>query len=227
MSLIELSPDSHWFQWLSQPNRSVQLSAIQYIVEKRRSLGELIFPEDSLLLEAYKYTPYEQIKVVILGQDPYHGFGQADGLAFSVPKNMPIPPSLKNIFKEIQRDIPGSVHEHGDLHAWATQGVFLLNTTLSVAQSKPLSHQSLNWEALTIPTLQHIAEKTDPVAFLLWGKQAQNAMKNIDTGKHIVLSTVHPSPLSAYRGFFGCGHFSLVNQFLQQHQRTPINWDIR
>ena len=227
MGLTQLSPDSYWFHWLSQPNMGIRLSAIQKILAKQRLLGDCIYPEDSQLLEAYSCTPYEQIKVVILGQDPYHGYGQANGLAFSVPKYTPIPPSLKNIFKEIQRDIPGSVHEHGDLHAWSAQGVFLLNTILSVEDSKPLSHQSLNWEALTIPTLQHIAEKSDPVAFLLWGQQAQKAMKNIDTGNHLVLSSVHPSPLSAYRGFFGCGHFSLVNQFLQQHQRAGIDWNIR
>jgi uracil-DNA glycosylase len=227
MGPTQLSPDSYWFQWLSQPNIGLRLSALQQILEKQRLLGERIYPGDSQLLEAYSCTPYEQIKVVILGQDPYHGFGQANGLAFSVPQNMPVPPSLKNIFKEIQRDIPGSVHEHGDLHAWAAQGVFLLNTILSVEHSKPLSHQSLNWESLTIPTLQHIAKKSDPVAFLLWGQQAQKAMKNIDTSNHLVLSSVHPSPLSAYRGFFGSGHFSLVNQFLQQHQRAGIDWNIR
>lgn len=227
MSLHQLSPDSYWFQWLSHPNREKCISALQNEVIQKRLLGDIIYPEDTQLLEAYSCTPYEQIKVVILGQDPYHGYGQANGLAFSVPEKSSIPPSLKNIFKEIQRDIIGSVHVHGDLHAWAAQGVFLLNTTLSVEHSKPLSHQDLNWEALTIPTLQHIADKSDPVVFLLWGKQAQKAMKNIDTGKHLVLCSVHPSPLSAHRGFLGCGHFSLVNQFLQQHQRGVINWNIR
>lgn len=227
MSLHYLLPDSYWFQWLFNPKMETRFSELHNILEKQRSSGVSIFPEEAKLLEAYSCTPYEQIKVVILGQDPYHGYGQADGLAFSVPREMPIPPSLKNIFKEIQRDIPGSLHKHGDLHAWAAQGVFLINTILSVQQSKPLSHQSLNWEALTIPTLEHIAEKSDPLVFLLWGKQAQNAVKNIDTGKHLVLSSVHPSPLSAFRGFFGCGHFSLANKFLQEHQRGCIDWDIR
>jgi uracil-DNA glycosylase len=184
-----------------------------------------IFPARDNIFTAFKICLFSDVKVVILGQDPYHATGQAHGLAFSVQSGVKLPPSLKNIYLELAADIAKTVNNQpGNLEAWAKQGVLLLNTVLTVESGKPGSHQGIGWEIFTDAVIKKISAKETPVVFILWGKPAASKIKLIDTSKHLVLTAPHPSPLSAYRGFFGCKHFSLTNQFLIKHNLTPINW---
>lgn len=186
-----------------------------------------VYPAAPETFEAFKLTNFDQVKVVILGQDPYHGAGQAHGLAFSVQPQVRIPPSLQNIYQELKNDIPGfKIPEHGCLKSWAQQGVFLLNTILTVRAGAPQSHQMLGWQQFTNQVIQTISQHREHVVFLLWGASARTKEALIDTEKHLVLKAPHPSPLSAHRGFFGCRHFSRANQFLAQHGELPINWQI-
>lgn len=202
-----------------------------YYLELRKFLIQeyrrrTIYPDMYHIFEALKRTPYEKVKVVLLGQDPYHGPGQAHGLAFSVPKGVAPPPSLQNIFKELARDLNLPLPSHGCLEGWADQGVLLLNTTLTVRQGQAGSHQGKGWETFTDRVLELINAKATPVVFLLWGRHAQNKEKLITGSHHLVLKTVHPSPLSAHRGFFGCSHFSKANEFLTRTGQHPINWQL-
>lgn len=183
-----------------------------------------IFPPARLIFNAFNTTPFDQVKVVILGQDPYHGEGQANGLAFSVNKGIKIPPSLVNIFKEIDNEFGVKPHLSGDLTDWATQGVLLLNATLTVEAHTAGSHQKKGWEKFTDAAIKKLAEDRVNLVFLLWGNYAQQKEKYIDTNKHLVLKAVHPSPLSAHRGFLGCNHFMLANDYLIQHGNEPIQW---
>ena len=185
-----------------------------------------IFPEKKNIFAALKYTPYENVKVVILGQDPYHGGGQAHGLSFSVNPQVPTPPSLKNIFKELQADIGCSIPNNGYLVPWAKQGVLLLNTVLTVRDSQPASHRNKGWEQFTDEVIRTISRREKPVVFMLWGRHAQEKKKLIDLNKHLIIESVHPSPLSAHRGFFGSKPFSQANKFLQAHGEQPIDWQI-
>lgn len=186
-----------------------------------------VFPPESKLFEALKQTPLEQIKVVILGQDPYHQIGQANGLAFSVQAGIRIPPSLRNIYKELCSDIEGfRIPTHGDLHPWAKQGVLLLNTTLSVRENSPGSHQNQGWENLTDQIIRKISDLKTGVVFLLWGKFAQQKIALIDEQKHYILCTTHPSPFSAHRGFLGSKHFSKTNELLIKEGKEPIDWNL-
>lgn len=185
---------------------------------------DIIFPPPMLVFNAFSHCPFDTVKVVILGQDPYHGDGQAHGLSFSVPEGVKTPPSLRNIYKEIRDDVGTEVPESGNLERWADQGVLLLNATLTVRAHEAGSHQELGWETFTDAVIQKISDEKEHVVFLLWGSYAQGKGKNIDTEKHCVLTGPHPSPLSAYRGFFGCKHFSKVNEYLVAHKKTPINW---
>lgn len=185
-----------------------------------------VYPKQEDLYRAWELCPFEHIKVVIVGQDPYHGPQQANGLAFSVQKNVKIPPSLKNIFKEIQNDFPDVKYHHGDLSAWAKQGVFLMNTILTVTEGKPLSHAHVGWQDFTHYTLNRLNQHINPLAFILWGKSAHKLAPVIKDTKHLILTAPHPSPLSAYSGFFGCGHFNKINQFLIETQRSPIDWNL-
>jgi uracil-DNA glycosylase len=196
-------------------------------VSSARKRGTTVFPEDQNLFEAFKLTPLSQLKVVILGQDPYHQPGQANGLCFSVTKGMKIPPSLKNIYKELQQDIGCPIAAHGDLRSWATQGVLLLNTVLTVAAGKPQSHQDFGWQKFTDQIIRLIDQNCEHVVFLLWGANAQRKAQLIDTNRHCVLMAPHPSPLSSYRGFFGCKHFSKTNQYLKLHHQDTIDWCIK
>lgn len=183
-----------------------------------------VYPPPQHLFEAFNTCPFSQVKVVILGQDPYHSPGQAHGLSFSVPPQTPAPPSLQNIQKEIRADI-GELHvTDGNLIPWAKQGVLLLNTTLSVRDGAPTSHQGLGWEIFTDTVIKTISNQKNNVVFLLWGKHAINKRVLIDENKHLVLTAPHPSPLSAYRGFFGCQHFSQTNHYLKQTKQVPIKW---
>ena len=184
-----------------------------------------VFPPDDLVFNAFKLLPFEDVKVVILGQDPYHNDGQAHGLSFSVPEGIPLPPSLKNIYTELVNDIRGFFYpSSGDLTSWAEQGVLLLNATLTVRAHQAGSHQKQGWEDFTDAVIRLIAEKLDKVVFILWGSYAQKKASFIDTSKHLVLKSVHPSPLSVYRGFYGCKHFSKTNSYLAEAGKEPIDW---
>ncbi|MBR5696864.1 MAG: uracil-DNA glycosylase [Paludibacteraceae bacterium] len=182
------------------------------------------YPPASLIFNAFNQCPFDKVKVVIIGQDPYHGYGQAHGLCFSVNDGVQFPPSLVNIFKEIERDLHIPFPQSGNLTRWANQGVFLLNATLSVREGQAGSHQNKGWEEFTDRVIKEISDKKNNVVFMLWGSYAQRKGAVIDTKRHLVLKAVHPSPLSAYRGFIGCGHFSQANQYLASKGLTPIQW---
>jgi uracil-DNA glycosylase len=183
-----------------------------------------IFPAESLIFNALNLCPLEKTRVVILGQDPYHGAGQAHGLAFSVPDSEPIPPSLRNIFKEVATDIGIEPTTQGNLTRWAKQGVLLLNSSLTVEQGQAASHTGWGWETFTDAVIKKISAEKTNVVFLLWGKHAHTKEGLIDSDKHLVLKAAHPSPLSAFKGFFGCRHFSKTNSYLNAHNIPPITW---
>ena len=186
-----------------------------------------VFPDINDIYNALHFTSYEKVKVVILGQDPYHGYGQSHGLCFSVKPGTKQPPSLKNIFKELNSDIGSAIPTHGSLKSWSEQGVLLLNTTLTVRESEAGSHFNKGWEIFTDRIIEAINEKSKPVVFILWGKPAQLKKRLIDTTKHFILESVHPSPLSAFRGFFGSKPFSKANEILRQTSQECIDWQIK
>ncbi len=186
--------------------------------------GVLLFPPNSQIFNAFNFTPFHNVKVVILGQDPYHNFGQAHGLSFSVPNGVSFPKSLINIFKELETDLQIPFPASGNLTRWAEQGVLLLNATLTVRAHQAGSHQNKGWEIFTDTVIRKISEEKENVVFLLWGNYARAKAQLIDRGKHLILEAAHPSPLSAYRGFFGCQHFSKTNQYLEKIGQAKINW---
>ena len=194
---------------------------------RKNYLNKTIFPKPALLFNAFDSTPFEDIKVVIIGQDPYHGEGQANGLSFSVNHGVKIPPSLQNIFKELQEDLNIPIADSGNLQSWANQGVLMLNSVLTVEKEKPNSHKGIGWEIFTERCIELVSSKLENVVFILWGKQAQALSENIDSKKHLILTSVHPSPLSAHRGFFGSKPFSATNTYLKEKGRKPINWLIK
>lgn len=212
-----------WNEILAEEMEKDYYQQLQAFVQKRRAEVR-VFPEEKNVFNALKLTPFESVKVVILGQDPYHGFGQAHGLSFSVQKGIPLPPSLKNIYKELQEDIGGEFPTEGDLSHWAKQGVLLLNTVLTVEEGNANSHKGKGWERLTNRLIESLNELKHPVIFILWGKPAQDKEKLIINPNHVILKAPHPSPLSAYRGFFGSKPFSRVNDILIQQGQTPIRW---
>ena len=212
-----------WNEILAEEMQKNYYQELQAFVQKRRAEVR-VFPEEKNVFNALELTPFESVKVVILGQDPYHGFGQAHGLSFSVQKGIPLPPSLKNIYKELQEDIGGEFPTEGDLSHWAKQGVLLLNTVLTVEEGNANSHKGMGWERLTNRLIESLNELNHPVIFILWGKPAQDKEKLITNSNHIILKAAHPSPLSAYRGFFGSKPFSRVNDILIQQGQTPICW---
>lgn len=183
-----------------------------------------IFPPGNMIFSAFDHCPFDKVKVVIIGQDPYHNDGQAHGLCFSVNTGVDFPPSLINIFKEIERDLGKPTPTSGNLERWADQGVLLLNATLTVQAHSAGSHQGRGWEKFTDAVIRKVAEEKKHVVFMLWGNYAQQKGAVVDGQKHLVLKSVHPSPLSAYRGFFGCGHFSTANEYLLKNGISPINW---
>jgi uracil-DNA glycosylase len=185
-----------------------------------------VYPPGGLIFNAFRLTPFHDVRIVLLGQDPYHGQGQAHGLCFSVPQGINPPPSLVNIFKEIERDLGIPVPKHGNLEKWARQGVLLLNATLTVRANQPGSHQRKGWETFTNTVIQKLSENRVGLVFLLWGKFAQEKEALIDTNRHYVLKAAHPSPYSAYNGFFGCRHFSKANELLAKHGLEEINWKV-
>ncbi|MFZ5553242.1 MAG: uracil-DNA glycosylase [Bacteroidota bacterium] len=205
-------------------NSSYFISLREFLVAEKKT--KTIFPPGKKIFNAFNAAPFEMVKVVIIGQDPYHGEGQANGLCFSVEKGIPFPPSLLNIFKEIKDDLGFAIPPHGDLSKWAQQGVLLLNATLTVRKGEAGSHQKRGWETFTDAVIRKISEEKQGVVFLLWGRFAQDKEKLIDTTKHYVLKSAHPSPLSAYNGFFGCRHFSKTNELLKKSGQDSIDWKI-
>jgi uracil-DNA glycosylase len=193
-----------------------------FLVEEKKRYR--IFPPGSLIFNAFNQTPFGSVKVVILGQDPYHGFGEAHGLCFSVPEGVPNPPSLINIFKEIENDLAIPPPRHGNLTSWARQGVLLLNATLTVRENQAGSHQNKGWETFTDEAIRQLSAQREGLIFVLWGKFAEAKEALIDKSKHFILTAPHPSPFSANRGFFGCRHFSRINELLKQMGKQQIDW---
>lgn len=221
---------SSWNAMLKEELQKPYLQQLAAFVDLERTSTVPIYPPPEHTFNAFLKTPFDQVKVVIMGQDPYHGPGQAHGLSFSVPPGIRPPPSLMNIFKEMEADLKIAPPQHGCLLSWAEQGVLLLNATLTVRQGQPLSHAGRGWEAFTDAVIEKIASRDQPVIFVLWGKSAQNKCRHlyplIEQKKHCLLTSTHPSPFSAYQGFLGCRHFSQINQALARLQKEPIRWEI-
>ncbi len=216
-----------WSDFIAEQSQQPYLKDTLEYVAQKRSEGVTVFPPEQQVFSAFDATPFEQVKVVILGQDPYHGPDQAHGLCFSVLPGIKPPPSLANMYKELVQDIEGfSTPDHGYLMPWAEQGVLLLNTVLTVEQGQAHSHKHLGWEKFTDKVIDEINQHREGVVFLLWGAHAQRKGKNIDKVRHHVLHAPHPSPLSAHRGFFGCQHFSKTNDLITSLGKTPINWQV-
>lgn len=214
--------------WLKNLYGEFQLEYMQELkafLQQQKQLKKIIFPPGRFIFNALNSTPLDRVKVVILGQDPYHGPGQAHGLSFSVPEGVKTPPSLVNVFKEIESDL-GIKNTTGHLQSWADQGVLLLNSVLTVEMANAASHQGKGWERFTDKIIEVINHNCEHVVFLLWGSYAQKKGTHINEQKHLILKAPHPSPLSAHRGFFGCQHFSKCNGYLKQQGSEPINWDI-
>jgi uracil-DNA glycosylase len=199
------------------------LEAVTFL-KTEKALGKTIYPPGSLIFNAFNSTPLDRVKVVLLGQDPYHGPGQAHGLSFSVPQGVRPPPSLINIFKELKNDTGVPIPTHGNLSAWASEGVLLLNACLTVRDNEPLSHSKIGWIPFTDSVISRISTDKKNVVFLLWGKFAQEKQALIDETKHLVLKAAHPSPFSANNGFLGCRHFSKTNEYLSRNGIDPVNW---
>jgi uracil-DNA glycosylase len=218
---VKIEPS--WKEQLNEEFDKEYFIQLTDFVRKEYSTKQ-VFPSANNIFNAFELCPFDQVKVVIIGQDPYHGIGQAHGLCFSVDDGIAFPPSLLNIFKEIERDLAKPLPKTGNLSQWAKQGVLLLNATLTVEAHKAGSHQGKGWEKFTDAVIRKISDEKDHVVFMLWGNYAQQKGAFIDTSKHLVLKTVHPSPLSAYRGFIGCSHFSLANTYLNSHGLNSITW---
>jgi uracil-DNA glycosylase len=219
---IDLEPS--WLAALASEFEQPYMQQLRAFLASEKQAGKRIFPSGNELFNAFSHTPLDRVKVVILGQDPYHGEGQAHGLCFSVKHGVAAPPSLKNIFKEIHSELGLPIPPHGNLAAWADQGVLLLNSVLSVECARAASHQGKGWERFTDRVIEIIDREREGVVFMLWGSYAQRKGSIIDSRRHCVLKAPHPSPLSAYRGFFGCGHFSAANEYLQGRNIQPIDW---
>ncbi|MDP2507258.1 uracil-DNA glycosylase [Oceanobacter sp. 3_MG-2023] len=218
--------DSSWQQVLGDELNQPYMRQLREFLAMEKAAGKVIFPQGPLIFNAFNHTPFEQVRVVIIGQDPYHGPGQAHGLSFSVQSGTRIPPSLANIFKEMEADLGIRMSGSGDLTPWADQGVLLLNATLTVEQARAGSHQKKGWERFTDTVIQRLNEQRDGLVFVLWGSYAQKKGAMIDQNKHLVLKSVHPSPLSAHRGFFGQKPFSRINQYLVSRGQPPIQWQL-
>lgn len=216
--------EASWKEVLQEEFKKPYFKGIIDHLKTEKEQGKTIYPPGSLIFNAFEQTPFPKVKVVILGQDPYHGPKQAMGLSFSVPKGVPPPPSLINIFKELQEDTGTPIPRHGDLTSWAEQGVLLLNASLTVRAGEPMSHAKIGWHQFTNAVIEKIGHERENVVFLLWGKFAQEKTALIDTRRHHILKAAHPSPLAAHNGFFGCQHFSQTNQFLMKKGLEPINW---
>lgn len=221
---VQMHPS--WLQQLGGEFDQPYMQSLKQFLLDEKARGKTIFPPEEEIFNSFNTTPFDQVKVVILGQDPYHGSGQAHGLCFSVLPDVRFPPSLLNIFKEINRDLGLPIPDHGCLQAWAEQGVLLLNATLTVEAANAGSHQGQGWEEFTDKAVQALNEQRDGLVFMLWGSYAQKKGRYIDTNRHCVLTSPHPSPLSAHRGFLGNEHFSQANAYLADRGETPIDWSL-
>lgn len=215
-----------WADILASEKQQPYFKSILQLIQQERDAGKEIYPANTEIFAAFKETPFNEVKVVILGQDPYHGPGQAHGLSFSVKPGIALPPSLKNIYKELHNDLSIPIPAHGCLTKWAKQGVLLLNTSLSVERGKPQSHAGIGWTRFTDTVIQKLNDYSESLVFLLWGAHAQNKRYLITNTKHLILTAAHPSPFSVHRGFFGCRHFSKANDFLRTKGRGSINWNL-
>lgn len=230
MTFMPFELESSWQAVLQDELSQPYMGALAAFLAKERALPAPIYPPKELVFNAFLQTPYNKVKVLIMGQDPYHGPGQAHGLCFSVPKGVPQPPSLQNIIKELAADVNIAPPSHGCLLSWAQHGVMLLNATLSVRQGEPLSHHGKGWERFTDAVIFKLCQRKEPLIFLLWGKSAQEKCRRVQDltngSRHTVLMAAHPSPLSAHQGFLGCKHFSKVNEILLKQGDLPIDWSI-
>ncbi|HQP90551.1 MAG TPA: uracil-DNA glycosylase [Bacteroidales bacterium] len=216
--------ESSWLEVLKDEFQQPYFLEIKkFLLEDKKKYR--VFPPGQLIFNAFNLTPFDKVKIVIIGQDPYHGYGQAHGLCFSVPKGVVKPPSLQNILKELKEDLNINPPEHGDLTGWAKQGVFLLNAILTVRENTPESHRNIGWEKFTNAAIENLSDKKEHLVFMLWGSYAQEKEKLIDNTKHLILKAAHPSPFSANKGFFGCHHFSKANQYLIANNIDPIKWE--
>lgn len=217
---------SSWASQLEDQFGQPYMLQLQNFLKAEKDAGKSIYPPEPQIFNALNATSFQDVKVVVLGQDPYHGPGQAHGLSFSVPPGIKIPPSLRNIYKELERDLGLAIPAHGCLQSWAEQGVLLLNATLTVEQANAGSHQKKGWEAFTDAIIQRLSDQREGLVFMLWGSYAHKKGKVIDPVKHCILRSTHPSPLSAYRGFLGCSHFSQANTYLKRTGQNPIDWSV-
>jgi uracil-DNA glycosylase len=226
MSPDKIRLEAQWKgQLLNEFNKNYMVNLRKFL-KSQIDNGKTLYPSGPEIFNAFKYTPFNKVKVVILGQDPYHGPRQAHGLCFSVQKGIKTPPSLANIFKEIQTDLGIEISDHGDLTSWAKQGVLLLNTVLTVEKGKAGAHQGRGWESFTDQVIRTLDNREDPIVFVLWGSSAQKKELLIKNPIHKILKSPHPSPLSAHRGFFGSGHFSKINKALKAWGKEEINWKL-
>ena len=215
-----------WTDVIGQEKELPYFKNIMSFLAQQQALGKRIYPPHNCIFNALKLTPFQNVKVVIIGQDPYHGPKQAHGLCFSVQEGVPPPPSLVNIFQELHSDLGIPIPNHGNLEKWAKQGVLLLNAILSVEEGHPLSHANIGWQHFTDRIIEELNQKKTGLVFLLWGSHAQKKAANVDKTKHFLLTAPHPSPLSAYRGFFGCKHFSKTNEILKRQGKEEIDWSL-
>ena len=218
--------DASWQAVIGEELSKPYMQSLRNFLKQEKAAGKIIYPPSPLIFNAFNHTPFDKVRVVIIGQDPYHGPDQAHGLSFSVPQGVALPPSLRNIFKEIEADLGIKMSGKGDLTAWADQGVLLLNATLTVEMANAGSHQKRGWEAFTDAAIAALNQHREGLVFVLWGSYAQKKGEIIDAKKHLVLSSTHPSPLSAHRGFFGNHQFSQINTYLTKRGETPIHWQI-
>jgi uracil-DNA glycosylase len=218
--------EASWKKVLKEEFNKTYFKQVTAHIKTEREQGKNLYPPGSQIFNAFDKTPFDKVKVVILGQDPYHGAGQAMGLCFSVPKGIPPPPSLINIFKELKEDTGMAVPNHGDLSSWADEGVLLLNASLTVRSGEPMSHSKIGWQVFTDQVIQKISDLKQHVVFILWGKFAQEKASLIQVNKHCILKAPHPSPLSAHSGFLGCRHFSKTNHYLMKTNQDPVNWSL-
>lgn len=218
--------EDSWHKALAAQFTQPYFRQIVNFLKAEKAAKKLIFPPGSLIFNAFNTTPFNEVKVVILGQDPYHNHGQAMGLSFSVPRGVAKPPSLINIFKELNTDLNIQAPDHGDLTKWAKQGVLLINAALTVEAHKPMSHSKIGWHEFTNNVIRTLSDERDGLVFMLWGGFAKSKRDLIDGSKHLILTAAHPSPLSAHNGFFGCKHFSQTNKWLEQKGETPIDWSL-
>ncbi|MBZ4187775.1 uracil-DNA glycosylase [Niabella sp. 3A5MI-3] len=223
---MEVAIDPSWKQELQEEFQQPYFSSLVQHLKAEKQLGKTIYPAGKNIFNAFNTTPFADVKVLLLGQDPYHGPGQAHGLCFSVQKGVPPPPSLVNIYKELHADLGVPVPATGDLTKWAQQGVFMLNASLTVRAGEPMSHAKIGWATFTDAVIRKVSEDKSNVVFILWGKFAQEKAALIDTAKHLILKSAHPSPLSAHNGFFGSKPFSKTNEYLAAHGIDPIDWKI-